>query len=320
MYKVGVVGTGIISESYFAAFARLGGFAVTAVCDIQPDRAALTAKRFGAAAYTDFRDMAAAGGLDIAVICLPHGLHAEAAERFAESGAHIIVEKPMANTTAECDRMLRAAARNSVCMMVGHLQRYTAHNRLIQKLADSGGLGDLAMITDIRAENYFHDGRPKWFLDKALAGGGIMMNYGAHSLDKLQWITGRKIVGISGRMSQRIAGIAVEGDASYLLTLEGGVTASVAYCGYRAARHSELCLLFTDGAIRFDGTDVWVSRAGGEYTLAAPEEDNAPFDLMVSGFVRAIESGVSPPLSGDYGREIIRWIEKFYSQQEVVTL
>jgi len=97
----------------------------------------------------------------------------------------VLVEKPMANTTAECDRMLAAAARSGRKLAVGHLQRFFPANRAVRELVTSEKLGRFCMFSERRTIDYFSADRPLWFLDRRTAGGGIVMNYGAHVLDKL---------------------------------------------------------------------------------------------------------------------------------------
>ena len=317
MYKVGMVGAGNITKAYYRAFKKFEDIIeVKAVCDKLLDRAESYAKTYKAAVYPDYNEMAQKEDLDIAIICLPHGLHADAAETFAAKGVNILIEKPMANTVEECDRIIRLAKRNNVKLMIGHLQRYFSYNKQIKKIIDSGELGELVMITDRRTVNYFTEERPKWFLDKKLAGGGIVMNYGAHSLDKICWLTGRDVEDISGHMSQHIPGISVEGDAQILLRLEGGLTALIAYAGYKLPYCNELNIFFTKGTIRSDSKNVWVSSCGGDYRLLEPEGESDPFVPMIDDFIKSIKDGSEVAVGGEYGKRIIQIIEKFYALQK----
>ena len=98
----------------------------------------------------------------------------------------------MAMTAAECDNMIAAAEKNGVKLAVGHVQRYFAAYGEVKKLVENGHYGKLCMITDVRNTNYLQN-RPKWFLTKNLSGGGIVMNFGAHSLDKIMYVCGQQV-------------------------------------------------------------------------------------------------------------------------------
>ena len=123
----------------------------------------------------------------------PHFLHCEASVFFLEHGLDVLVEKPMANTVAECDKMLEAEKKSGKKLAVGHVQRFFNANRVLKEMINSGELGKLSIASERRTVNYFDDKRPEWFLHKKTAGGGIIMNYGAHALDKLMYLTGADI-------------------------------------------------------------------------------------------------------------------------------
>lgn len=129
--------------------------------------------------FTDYRDIVKETEAEAVILNLPHFLQCEVTEFFLDSGLHVLVEKPMANTVAECDRMIAAAKRSGKKLALGHLQRFVASNRRVKEIYESGELGKFCMFHEFRSTDYFVPTRPRWFLDKKLAGGGIVMNYGA---------------------------------------------------------------------------------------------------------------------------------------------
>src|SRR4029453_8606589 len=99
--------------------------------------------------------------------------------------------KPMAVSVSECDAIIQAGQKADIRILVGHTQHYIAENIQAKSIVQSGELGELVMIHDVRHTNYFQDSRPQWFLEKEKSGGGILANLGTHSIDKIQWLTDR---------------------------------------------------------------------------------------------------------------------------------
>src|SRR5690625_4690202 len=130
---------------------------------------------------------------DIAVIAVPHFLHKEAAVCATQNGCHILLEKPMAMNVGECEEIIEATKENNVYVMVCHTQQYMDLNMKAKEILQSGVLGDIVMINDKRYVYYFNDNRPDWFFYKEKAGGGIVINMGAHSIDKIQWVTDSRV-------------------------------------------------------------------------------------------------------------------------------
>ncbi|MCL1856285.1 MAG: Gfo/Idh/MocA family oxidoreductase [Kiritimatiellaeota bacterium] len=312
MLKVGMIGAGIIAGTHRDALATFDDMALTAVADVSIDKA----RRLCDRAYDNYTAMLEQEPLDIALVTLPHGLHAEAAIACAKRGLHVFLEKPMANTVAECEAIIAACKSHNVALMVGHLQRYLAHNRKIRELIQSGAYGDLAFIVETRCIDYFVPSRPRWFLDKAMAGGGITMNYGAHSLDKIRWITGREVMEAYGKNAQHCDGRDIEGGSQSLIQLSGNVTATLNYSAYVSPGFEETLYFLTKGVIKA-GHGVWTSTGGG-FTAVATDAQEEPFRWMWRDFRDAILHGTPPPVGGAYGMDIIRTIRALLDEGRMV--
>ena len=315
--KLCVIGAGIIAESHMKAIGQTGGAQAVAVADIVLDKAGQLAARFECRAYTDYKMMLETERPDAAIVTLPHKLHTEAAVFCAERGIHVLMEKPMAVSTAGCDAMIDAARRGGVKLMVGHVGHYIHENRRAREIVRSGELGELVMIADTRNTDYFVPGRPGWFLRKELAGGGIFMNLGSHSIDKILFLTGSGIRRITGTVNGK-TGLDVEGAAQAFLELSNGVSAVVNCNGYKTPYVNETMLYFTEGTVRLQsGSGLWVSR-GGEYEpVSCPNRDQDPIQLQLEDFIACIERNEEPPVTEEQGRQVIAAIEAVYRSSEV---
>lgn len=312
MFNVGMIGAGIIGNSHLAAVAAHSQTKLSAVADIVLDRALQAVKPYGANAYKSYKRMLDAEHLDFVIINLPHGLHEECVLNCAKKGIHIFLEKPMSVSYASCLRMIEACKQNEVLLQIGHIQRYIPQNCAAKNLIEQGTLGELAMITDIRTNNYFLPDRPRWFLDKAMAGGGISMNYAAHSLDKICYLTQSNIKYVNGSCTYLRPDTEVDGSAQMLLCTEKGISATISLCGYCVVPQNETTLFFTKGTIKLHtGSDIFVSYGNGYEQVDTSKYTDA-FVAQWTDFVNGACQGKIIHCNGAYGACIVQIIEQLY--------
>ena len=314
MLKCGVIGAGIISKRHLDALIKHPNTAVAAIADLDREKAVRAARNCGAAAYTDYKEMLEQERLDMVIINLPHALHEESSLLCAKKGIHVLLEKPMSISAASCQRITQAFEDAGLVLQIGHVQRYFPENQKAKELLLSGRYGKLVMIEDVRTSLYFTPARPAWFLKKELSGGGIMMNLGAHSLDKIMYLTDSHIKQIYGYCGCESPGRGVEGRAQALLETESGVSASITLCGYNDVPFDETTLYCTGGVIKLNtgnGLKVW---DGSRYQDVEYQKEIQPFDQQLSDFVKAVEGGQRPVTDGQYSGEIIELIEQIYEQ------
>lgn len=312
MFSVGMIGAGIIGASHLAAVAGHPDTRLAAVADIAPGRAQQAAAPYGAHAYESYEEMLEREKLELVIINLPHGLHEACVLACAEKGTHILLEKPMSISYASCLRMNEACEKNGVLLQVGHVQRYIPQNRAARALIESGKLGALAMISDLRTNNYFQPGRPRWFLEKAMAGGGISINYAAHSLDKICYLTQSDIAWATGSCTYLQPGTDVDGSAQMLLRTSNGISASISLCGYSVVPIDETMLFFANGSLRLHtGSDLSVTCGSGYEAVDTSSYPNA-FEAQWADFISGVRAGRILYCDGTYGASIVRTIELLY--------
>ncbi len=311
-YKVAVLGAGAIAGNHFDAIAAIGGLEACAVADIHEDRAQDIARRYGITAYQDYREMIEQERPDIAVIALPHYLHKEAAVFASAHGCHLMLEKPMALSAAECDMIIEAARQADIRILVGHTQHYMAHNLLAKQIVQSGKIGEIVMIHDARHANYFHATRPDWFLEKSKSGGGILANLGTHSIDKIQWLVDSKVRKVRAATSHYGKRGDVEGSGMIYLELDNSVTAVIVQSGYEGVPRNETEIIGTKGMLRLrTGNSLWISE-GGEYKQLELPQVTPPFELQYAELLSAIQSSDNHFESAKYGRDVLAVLEAVY--------
>lgn len=313
--KLGIIGAGIICRSHIGAIKRLTDeVKLVAIADIVLEKAEEYAGDMGAKAYTDYKEMIDKEKLDAIIINLPHKLHREATELCAERGIHVLCEKPMAATVEDCEAMIKACNENHVKLMIGHIQHYSANFMRMKEIIKSKELGELVSIVDTRNIYYFQDTRPRWFLDKEMAGGGIFINLGAHSLDRILWLSDGKIKRVCGKAGYFEKRYNVEGNVQAFIELDNNVTATVTCIGYKVPVLNETKLYFTDGAVKSNGEGFFMSKDGEWWEKVELTGRGGGFVQQLKDFITCIKEDTTPPITGEFGMEIIKAVHSVYSQ------
>ncbi|MCL2883995.1 MAG: Gfo/Idh/MocA family oxidoreductase [Oscillospiraceae bacterium] len=189
--RVGVIGCGgIATNKHLPALAANKELAeAVAFCDIIPERAETLCELHGAKGakvYEDYRDMLAAGGMDVVHVCTPNRSHAELSIAALEAGCHVLCEKPMAKTAAEARTMLDAAERTGKKLSIGYQNRFRKDSQHVHALCEAGTLGEIYYA---RAIALRRRAVPTWgvFLKEEEQGGGPLIDIGTHALDLTLW-------------------------------------------------------------------------------------------------------------------------------------
>ena len=191
-----VVGLGSLAiNQILPAFAKCEKSKVVAFVSGHPDKANKLALRYGVSPkniynYQNYDSIKDNGDVEIIYIVLPNGMHAEYTVRGLGAGKHVLTEKPMANTPADCQQMIDAARRADRELMVAYRCRYEPYNQEAIRIARSQELGPTQMIL---ADAGFKIGDPtQWRLNKKLAGGGSLMDIGIYGLNASRYLSGEE--------------------------------------------------------------------------------------------------------------------------------
>jgi glucose-fructose oxidoreductase len=196
-----IVGLGNLSiNQILPAFARCETSRVTALVSGTPDKAQKLAARYAVPekniySYANYDAIRDNPDIDIVYVVLPNSMHAEYTIRAARAGKHVLSEKPMATTPAECRQMIDAARQAQRKLMVAYRVRYEPFNQALIKVARDKEFGPLKIVL---SDHGFNIGDPtQWRLKRAMAGGGSLMDIGIYSLNASRYITGEEPVDVN---------------------------------------------------------------------------------------------------------------------------
>jgi len=291
--QLGIIGCGRVAvQCHIPALLRRPEYRVTAVAD--PDEAA--ARRVaellgGCAVYTEYRALLERPDVEAVGILASTPAHGEAGVAALAAGKHVMMEKPLAMTLSECDRMAEAARASKAKVVVGHNLRW---HRLVRQAKEIVASGQLGRIKAVRS-TYTHARAgliaQEWHQARA-TGGGVLLNEAVHHLDLWHLFTARRVEQIQaytvhseqGEDETSVVAAHLSGNvlATGVFTLQSGPTNELELCG----EYGRLCL----SLYRFDGLEWFPStsypgNAGGRLTKLAQNARALP------GALRALREG-----------------------------
>lgn len=202
--KVGIIGTGSISNLHMSGYKKLQDVEVVAVCDINKDRAQDYAKQYKVKnVFDNYEEMLKMSELDAVSVCTWNDSHAQIAIAALKAGKNVLCEKPPALNADEARLMKQAQEETGKLLMIGFVRRFGKNTKVIQDFLSNGSLGDIyyAKTSCIR-----RCGNPGgWFSDKKRSGGGPLIDLGVHMIDLVRFLIGKpKAVTVSGATFSKI--------------------------------------------------------------------------------------------------------------------
>ena len=326
-FKFGLIGCGRIAPNHARNICELENAELMAVCDILPDQALKYSQEYGGETYTDYRKLLDRSDIEIVAIATPSGLHAEIGIAAANAGKHVIIEKPMALSLDDADRLIQACKQNQVYLSVCHQNRY---NQVVQRLRQAiteGRFGKLAHATAVirwyRDQAYFDQDswHGTWAQD-----GGVLMNQSIHNIDLLLWMMGTA-TSVYGKIATQLRQIQVEDLGLANLTFANGALGLIEASSTTYPRNLEETLnIFGElgtavlGGPSLNRIEVW-RFADGQDDEAEVIKTSGETPPNIYGFghrtlyqrlMAAIENGEPCDIPGEEGRKALELILGIY--------
>ena len=326
MLNFAIYGCGVISKTHALALNDVQGAQLVACADFNPAAAESFAAANGIKMLADWKALLESREIDAVCICTPSGTHAPLAIEALNAGKHVVLEKPMALNTQQCDEIIAAAERNGKHItVIAQLRTSPDIIRAKQLLAD-GALGQLIMaqlhMCYYRPSSYYQG---SWRGTKKMDGGGALMNQGIHGVDLLRNLMG-PVKQVTSVVRTLLHDIEVEDAAVASLEFESGaigvITASTATApGY----DREIKIYGTRGGMEFKEDKMvrlvldGVEQSCEEFVSAGAATSNLLLDYrgharQLDAFVRAIggEDVVYPDQFD--GKQAVELIETIYRE------
>lgn len=341
MIRVAIIGTGNISPAHIKAYLAFPGRCeIVALADIYPEKARLKAEQYGldAEICDSHKQLLGRKDIDLVSICTPPFCHAEIAIDFMNDGKNVIVEKPMAASLEECDRMMEAQKKSNTVLAVIAQNRFKDSVMNLKKVLDSGKIG---RVLHTQVDSYWWRGhcyydlwwRGLWEKE----GGGCTLNHAVHHIDMLGWMLGAPLK-VQALLSNAAHDNAEVEDISiaafqYEKGAVAQVTSSVIHHG------EEQQIIFQGEKARISApwkVTASLSKENGfperneslekeleKFYESLPSLPHTGHEGEIDDVLTAVETGGRPLITGESGRLTIELITAIYKagfEQKTVTL
>jgi phthalate 4,5-cis-dihydrodiol dehydrogenase len=229
--RIGVAGLGRAFTVMLPTFAADPRVALVAAADPRGEARARFAQEFAAKTYETVEALCADPHVEVLYVATPHQYHAQHAILAARHGKHVLCEKPMALSLAECSAMIEAVRRAGVHLIVGHSHSYDAPIQRTRALIDSGAFGAVRMIHALNYTDFIYRPRRPDELDTE-QGGGAIFSQAAHQVDIARLLAGGEVKSVRAVTGAWDKARPTEGAYTALLTFANGAVASLTYDGY----------------------------------------------------------------------------------------
>jgi len=342
--RTGIIGCGKVADFHADAYRELEGSDFVAVCGHTEEKTRKYAERYGVKPYTSVRKMIEENDLDVVSICTPHPLHADAAIEAADLGCSVLIEKPLAATVEDCDRIIEAGERNKVIVGTVVQRRCYRPCMRIKEAIDSGKLGTPVLgtvnVLSWRSREYY-DSDP-WRGTFAGEGGGVMVTQTTHQIDLLLWYMGEaeEVYGVTANFNHPY--IEVEDTAAAIVKFKGGGIGVLTMSNAQdPALYGKVHIFGSNGAaagVQTDGgamfiagmseiteapyNDIWTIQGEAESLEVMKKADTDFFNsvdsmryyhrMQIEDFLDAVRTGRKPLVDGREGRRTVELFSAVY--------
>lgn len=322
-FRFAAVGLGTISDIFMRACAQSSKCRVTGLVS---GHVAMKAPKYQSMYkipdvsvydYETFDQIAHNPNIDAVYIGLPNSMHAEYTIRAAKAGKHVLCEKPMAISSAECQTMIDACKRANVKLMIAYRVHYDPIWLRVKELARSGAIGE---IQGFQGGFYANFKTGQWRLDRKFSGGGSLMDLGVYPLNATRWIAEEEPVSFSGQISTKIPGdrfASVEESVEFSMKMPSGVLAS-AGSSYGVLGDNYLTIFGTEGNIRVSPAYGYQGVRFMALTKSGPLDETSQgvmpyqFTLEADHLADCIRNNIEPHSAGEEGLKDLLAIEEIY--------
>ncbi|MBL7190425.1 Gfo/Idh/MocA family oxidoreductase [bacterium] len=321
--KVGIIGAGgIVQLQHLPILSKLEDTEVTAICDIDSNKVRVLCEKYNIPKCCLHADEVFADPeIDAVLICTPTNSHMSLTLAALSAGKHVLVEKPIARTSSEAERMVKAAEKAGRFLMTAMNHRFRPDSLILQNFISKGELGKIFYVRSGWMEKREIFSRPSWVFDSRFSGGGVLMDLGIQMIDLCLWLTGcPKIRSVHGFTFKDVLKKKVEDAASAYIRIADGklITLSV---GWSIPTQKSIAYTIFHGE---RGT-AWLNPLiihrdlHGHMMELTPGKQYTPLELYhrsfeneIKHFIESVRHNHPPHSSGSEALYVLKVVEMLY--------
>jgi len=325
--RYGILGCGRISSKHVNALINIKEEAeLVAVYDIVEDLAVDKKNQYeskvegsNVKVYKDYNEFINDENIDAVTIATISGYHAKQAIDCLNHGKHVLIEKPMALTLEDADKIIKLGKEKNKKVCISHQNRFMPAIQKLKRAIDEGRFGKLihgtARTLWARDDNYYK--QAPWRGTKALDG-GTLMNQCIHNIDLLQWMLGGEIERLYSETDTFIRDIETEDFGAILMRFKNGAVGIVegSVCVYPRNLEESLSIFGEKGTvvIKNGKIETWVFEDERDYDKTVDDQENLGHIPLYKDFIDAINLNREPLVNGEEGKKAIEIILKAYER------
>ena len=293
MIKVCVIGVGAMGQHHVRIYSEMENVELVGISDVSETRVNELSQQYGTKGFTEYKELLAQG-LDAVSIVVPTTLHMQVGLDVIASGANLLIEKPIADTLENAEKLTKAAIDAGVGLMVGHIERFNPAVTKLKEIIDSGLLGKIVSISARRVGPY----------NPRIRDVGVILDIGVHDIDVISYLYGKKVNEVYS-----IAGADIhsfEDHAAIVLRYDHEFSGIVETNWLTPHKVRKLTVIGVGGVAYLDYIEQTVELHDGEWIRNAKVEKGEPLKIELEHFIDAISNGKPPRPSGEEGIHALR--------------
>lgn len=328
-----ILGTGVAAEIHAKAINSLGNARLAGVFSTNDNDAKAFSEKYNTKRYKSYAELLGDDNIHAVCICTPSGLHADHAIDALNHGKHVVVEKPIALSEKDADRIAKAVSESGCILTVISQLRFSDDVKKVKELYDKNAFGKITNVSLYmkywRSEEYYKTGG--WHGTKAMDGGGALMNQGIHGIDLLLYITGGVKL-LYGKAKTCYHNIEVEDMAVAAIETENGALGVIeaSTCTFPGFdRRVEIsgsngCVILDNGNIKklvIDGKEISLPETA-KIISSAHDPRKTGYELharQIADFIAAIHEEKSLEVDIYDGKKAVSLIEAIYKFSDSVS-
>ena len=290
--KVAVIGGGAMGQHHIRIYREMKDVELVGICDTDRDRAISLAKTNNTTPYFDHNELLKQD-LDAVSVVVPTTFHSRVALDVINSGTHLLVEKPIADTLKNADTMINAAHDAKVKLMVGHIERFNPAVSKLKEIVDSGMLGKIVSISSRRVGPF----------NPRIRDVGIIMDLGVHDIDVISYLYGRKINEVYTIAGKDIHSF--EDHASILLRCDTNLSGMVETNWLTPHKIRNLTAIGLKGVAYLDYIKQTVELHDEAWVRTAKVEPKEPLKNELEHFIKSVRDNTAVISNGETSRHAL---------------
>ncbi len=321
--RLGIFGASAMAQAvHLPNLKKLHDVKVEAICDLDVNKAGLVAQKFGIPNfYQDPHRLLTQSEIDAVLILTPTNSHLALALAAFNADKHVLVERPIARTVAEAQKMVDAANNAGKILMVAMNHRFRPDSMILKNFIEGGELGDIFMVRSGWLKKKGRWSGAQWHFKKSISGGGVLMDLGLQMLDLSLWLMNSyEAEKVIAHKFNDMLGMEVEDTIACQLHLKGGKTLTLHASWSLLAPETQAYSHFwgTQGAAVLNPLRIDKEMHGNvvnvtpDKSVSRRELYRSSFQYELLHFIECVKHGRQPISSGEEAVKVLKVVEAIY--------